>query len=232
MIKSQPFLSFILFISLNFILIPTSGYAKETMINAAIDKTMCSSQVYAHPTDSGYTWTLASRLGRLIEMAEAEYGERDKSWTLLGTEFTDENQPSNWHPGGYKEKKIVFLLTSEAANNKKKAMYQLAHEVIHALSPNNAHDANYLEEGIATFFAVHATKKMGFNITPDYISSKKYQKAYRLIRRLYQAYPNAGKILAKARRSGFLFTTLQKEDLLILFPEISLDTAKQLAEKF
>jgi hypothetical protein len=207
---------------------PTTSSAKEVAPNKAI----CSSQVYAHPTKDGYTWTLASRLGQLIDLAESEYGERDNSWTILGTEFTNENQPSNWHPGGFAKKKIVFLLTPEAANNKKEAMYQLAHEVIHALSPNNQHDANYFEEGIAVFFAIHATQKMGFSITPRYISSKKYKKAYELINAIYTAHPDAGKRISQARKSGYLFSTMEAKQLLMLFPEISPSGATQLAEKF
>ena len=37
--------------------------------------------------NSGYTWTLASRLGEMLHKAEELFGERDCSYTILGMEF-------------------------------------------------------------------------------------------------------------------------------------------------
>ena len=35
----------------------------------------------------GYTWTLASRLGDMLHMAEELFGPRDPSYTVLGIEI-------------------------------------------------------------------------------------------------------------------------------------------------
>ena len=46
----------------------------------------------------GYTWTLASRLGEMLHMAEELFGPRDCSYTILGIEFGPDN-PRIWYPG-------------------------------------------------------------------------------------------------------------------------------------
>ena len=38
----------------------------------------------------GYTWTLASRLGEMLHMAENLFGERDYCYTILGIQFTSD----------------------------------------------------------------------------------------------------------------------------------------------
>ena len=45
------------------------------------------------PDGSGYTWTLASRLGEMLHMAEELFGPRDCSYTILGIEFTGQIIP-------------------------------------------------------------------------------------------------------------------------------------------
>lgn len=38
---------------------------------------------------SGYTWTMASRSGEILQTLEERYGPRDHSFTLLGVEFCE-----------------------------------------------------------------------------------------------------------------------------------------------
>ena len=40
--------------------------------------------IIAKPYDTGYSWTLAAVLGEVILKAEALFGERDTSYTILG----------------------------------------------------------------------------------------------------------------------------------------------------
>ena len=42
------------------------------------------------PAGNGYTWTLASRLGEMLKLAEERYGPRDAGYTILGVEFADD----------------------------------------------------------------------------------------------------------------------------------------------
>ena len=105
-------------------------------------------------TNDGYTWTLASRVGNMLSEIEDIFGERDKYWTILGVEINFESSvPQNWYPGGNERKNIVFQLVPPANRNVLNANYQLAHEVVHALSPNIGLRVNILEEGLATWFA-------------------------------------------------------------------------------
>jgi hypothetical protein len=107
--------------------------------------------VIAHPlsTNDGYTWTLASQLGKMLHLAESLYGPRDSSYTLLGIEFID-GSPKCWYPGNRKH--IVIQLGLPCLKEPDRACFQLAHEAIHLLSPTGSSNANVLEEGLASHF--------------------------------------------------------------------------------
>ena len=195
--------------------------------------TICSSLILAHPIKNGHSWTLASRLGELIHMAEKEYGERDKSWTILGIEFTDQGQPQNWHPFyENSQKNIIIQLTERAAIEEKEALFQLSHEAFHTLSPIEGKDASFFVEGLATYFSLKATQALGIDITPSYISTPQYREAYELIKALYKAHPDAGKRVAKMRKMGIQPSSLTKKQLLRHFPSIDEKTAQELTKKF
>lgn len=102
------------------------------------------------PTNDGYTWTLASRLGAMLREIEILYGERDKSWTFVGVEF-EKNGPQNWFPGNCGN--IAIQLNTNALNNAVLAHYQLAHEVVHLLAPDGKRGAPNIEEGLATVYS-------------------------------------------------------------------------------
>lgn len=101
-------------------------------------------------THDGYTWTLASRVGAMLQEIENLYGERDKSWTFIGIEF-EQNGPKIWFPGNCSN--IAIQLNTNALNNEILAHYQLAHEVIHLLAPDGKMDAPNIEEGLATVYS-------------------------------------------------------------------------------
>ncbi|MEE9303922.1 MAG: hypothetical protein V3U84_09055 [Thiotrichaceae bacterium] len=193
----------------------------------------CSNQIVAHKTQNGYTWTLASRLGELMGYAEKEYGERNKTWTILGTEFTDREQPRNWNPFYYQGKKnIIIQLSKKAAHDEKEAMFQLAHETFHALVAPGKNDATFFEEGLATYFSIQATRRTGVKIKPSYIASSKYRKAFDLVKAVYKAHPDAGKRITSFRKKGIHPSSLNEKHLKIVFPNIEASVARQLAERF
>lgn len=102
------------------------------------------------PSNDGYTWTLASRLGAMLQEVENLYGERDKSWTFVGVEF-EKSGPQNWFPGNCGN--IAIQLNINALDNEVLAHYQLAHEVVHLLAPDGKSGAPNIEEGIATVYS-------------------------------------------------------------------------------
>lgn len=99
----------------------------------------------------GYTWTLASQLGKMLRLAESRFGQRDKSYTILGVEFTD-GGPQIWYPGNCRH--IIVQLGRACLLEPDRACFQLAHETIHLLSPTGSQNANVLEEGLAAHFQV------------------------------------------------------------------------------
>lgn len=103
------------------------------------------------PDGSGYTYTYASRLGDILALAEEKYGERDRSYTLLGFEFID-GIPQIWYPRP-ERKNIIIQLTQACLTETMRGYYQLAHECVHLLSPTGGRRANILEEGLATYFS-------------------------------------------------------------------------------
>jgi hypothetical protein len=98
---------------------------------------------------NGYSWTLASRLGAMLQSAQEQFGARDMSYTILGFEFCG-SVPQIWYPGNCRN--IVIQLTPACATDLIKACYQLSHECIHLLAPSGGQNANNLEEGLATHF--------------------------------------------------------------------------------
>ncbi len=98
----------------------------------------------------GFTFTLASRLGQLLALAEERYGPRDQSYTVLGVEFTA-GGPQIWFPGDRRH--VVIQLSLECLTQEWRAMWQLAHECVHLLSPVSNGPGTIVEEGLATLFA-------------------------------------------------------------------------------
>lgn len=47
---------------------------------------------------NGFTWTVASKLGDTLYCAEQYFGERDKTYTILGIEFILRGNPQVWYP--------------------------------------------------------------------------------------------------------------------------------------
>ena len=112
---------------------------------------MDASLVVATPlVPSGYTWTLASRLGQMLQLAEERFGPRDKSYTPLGVEFAGD-RPQVWYPSDCKN--IIIQLSLNCLNDPVEARRQLAHECVHLLAPTGVSGAIVLEEGMAEWFS-------------------------------------------------------------------------------
>lgn len=101
---------------------------------------------------NGYTYTLTSVISKMIDLAENDFGTRDQSYTLLGIEFVENETPKIWFPNN--NERIVIQLQLQCLQEPDRACFQLAHEVIHLLSPIKGNEASVLEEGIATHFQV------------------------------------------------------------------------------
>ena len=135
-----------------------------------------------HPNN---TWTWAQRLGKLLYDAEAQFGPRDMSWTILGIEFGGA-VPMVWYPQCYP--RSVAVRSSEAlVNSPAGAFSELAHEVVHLLSPTGGSGANNFEEGVATVFSEDQCMLLAI---PPAIALPSYQAAANAVRRLLALDPN------------------------------------------
>jgi hypothetical protein len=191
----------------------------------------------AKPCDPGasclFSWTLASRLGHILRFVEDRFGPRDKSWTILGVEFTSRDAPQVWYPtydgvGGA----IIVQLTRAAATDETRALFQLSHEAVHLLSPAGpGAGASVLEEGLATWISLQYLRAIDRAVGPNYISAPRYERAYRLVERLSQR-PDflAGVRMLRQVPAGLSAVTAA--DLLRAWPGLPFADAQVLAERF
>lgn len=174
------------------------------------------------PDSSGYTWTLASRLGEMLQMAEELFGQRDISYTILGVEFIV-GIPQIWYPGNCKH--VVIQLNQYAATDMLQACYQMAHETVHLLSPTGGNSANNFEEGVACYFAAYYLKNK-LNASNWEPTLQSYKQALALItprldediycvRRLREHQPSFSEISDKQIRAEFPNLTLGNVNFLI-----------------
>lgn len=192
---------------------------------------------------TGQDRTLTYRLGHALEMAEQKYGKRDTSWTILGIEFHQRKIPKLWFPGikpGTKprinegKKQIIIQLTENSVNNEKRALFQLAHEVIHILSPQVGRDtASVFEEGLAVYFSVQYLKAIHLDAPPEYYkTSKSYSAAYHEIEALYKSYTNVDEKIKHLRKQANGLTGITAEQFKNTFPGLSETKCQYLSSNF
>lgn len=180
-----------------------------------------------------FSWTMASRMGHILKFTQDRYGKRDRNWTLLGVEFTTRDSPQVWYPDfGAGSNSIIIQLTEGSGRNEKQALFQLAHEVVHLLSPAGPNGvASVLEEGLATYNSLDYLRSNGFQIAPDYISSPRYGRAYRLVTQLSSRpdFSHGIRALRAARQS---LARISATDLMQIYPGLPYDEAQALAAPF
>ncbi|MCK5902808.1 MAG: hypothetical protein KAG28_06640 [Cocleimonas sp.] len=202
-------------------------------VSVAKDKRFCSSQILAKETKTGFTWTLTSRLSDVLQNAEQRYGKRDQSWTILGIEFSHQKQPAIWYPSVKDGRKhLIIQLTETTANDKKQALYQLAHEVIHVLSPSGEQGSTVFEEGLAVYFAINYLKSLNYKLNARYISGQKFKKAYQLVNNLYERFKHPEIRIKRLRKQVKKTSDITADQFTMAFSGLNKATAKQLATPF
>ncbi|CUX55759.1 conserved hypothetical protein [Agrobacterium tumefaciens str. CFBP 5621] len=88
----------------------------------------------------------------LLAKAELAFGPRDADWTFSGvTEWS--RGPQVLYPN---DKEAMIGSSPGADADECKLLFQLAHEVVHLLSPNQGQsDAMMIEEGAAVWFSIY-----------------------------------------------------------------------------
>ena len=176
------------------------------------------------PHGTGYTWTLASRLGEMLCLAEERFGPRDPTYTLLGFEFGGDI-PGLWFPGNRRH--IVIQLIPKCATDTIGACYELSHECVHLLAPTGGRDANNLEEGLATHFAhwylVEHLKTDRLCTIPSYNAARSAVEKLLAI---------DATIIRRLRDRQPALHLLQPEELIAAVPTLPPDLAAELCEGF
>ena len=177
--------------------------------------------IVAQPLASGtgYSWTLASRLGMLLSSVEALYGQRDRSFTILGIEF-HAGVPKVWFPNNCGN--VIVQLSVSVLQDPGCALFQLAHECVHLLDPAPG-GTNNLEEGLATQFSLAPTSR--------YFSAgdAKYDASCALVRAMVAERPDAAR---KLREIYGPWRCVTSDQILDVCPNLSTDVANQLAKPF
>lgn len=176
------------------------------------------------PIIGGFSYSITSRLGSILNDAEKLFGERNKNYTLLGVELIDREYPQIWFPGDCGN--IVIQLTADCLKDMNKAIFQVAHECVHCLCPNIGKPATVLEEGVATWFSVYYTKLNNINIYPQ---EQEYQNACSLVHQLLEYDSN---IIRKARIQSPNISDITKELLINTCPAINPNLANKLTKTF
>jgi len=145
-------------VSIEFLPLPAIGFATEPL-----------------PTRDGFRFSLTSLLSTMLTDAEQMFGTRDMTYTPVGIEFYGD-RPKVWYPGTNKH--ISIILTDSAREDPPQAVFQLAHEVVHILSPTGGANAPVVEEGLSALFQERANEIYGLNLR---LVSKPYIKAQKLI---------------------------------------------------
>lgn len=177
-------------------------------------------------SDGSYTWTLTSRLGNMLEMAEELFGPRDPSYTILGIEFVS-NGPYAWYRGSHR-RHIIIRLNLEASTDMWQACYQMAHETIHLLAPTGGKNSTNFEEGVACYFAAYYMKN-GLNAPdwkPDLLS---YKRVLKQVAPLLDADLDCVHRLRKQEPS---FSKMSKELISGAFPNLTSENVNFLISKF
>lgn len=94
---------------------------------------------------------------KLIPELEIRYGARHPDFNLKGLEFGNVDCPrTEYPPQGNGDFSIWLTTDCSRIPVTFRAVFQLAHECLHALQPVPKGDATVLEEGLATDFSMEA----------------------------------------------------------------------------
>jgi len=160
----------------------------------------------------------------LLAMAESLFGPRDQSFRVFHPQFC-ENGPNiriEYVPRG-----AYAQLSYNGRFYWPTVAYELAHETVHLLNPVKRGEANNLEEGVAVAFSLHAQEY--FNVRVQRPTLPSYLCALSLV----EALPNDPlQSTGLIRREVGRFSDVSANHLVGLFPEMDVDVANQLANKF
>lgn len=111
----------------------------------------------------------------ISERIEALFGPSVDEYQIDWVDFCKDDNPCLAYPPCADHKSVRIQLVGPALENTNFARFQLAHELVHCLSPSGGSNATIIEEGAATWFQVyHNRRYVHENIVvndPSYVSA-------------------------------------------------------------
>ena len=113
---------------------------------------------------------------------EFKFGPATEAWELKGVVFRDEDKsPCIFYPDDFPGK-VMINLTANAVCDIDYARFQLAHEMVHCISPFGTASAKVFEEGMAAWYQQRlAVKELDNRVK---LNDEKYIAARRLFNRM------------------------------------------------
>lgn len=180
-----------------------------------------------------HTWSLTSRLGDILQSFEARLGPRNPKYRLLGVEFTKGGRPRIWYPllGG-KFRDVIIQLTPRARRSHGLAIFQLGHEAFHLMEPGDGVAASFLEEGLASYFAIAYMRSRGMHNGESFLTESSYRSSYEMVKKLAQLHRDFDRRLKRLRRLRGSFSRISSDDIREAFPRAPAQIARELAKRF
>ncbi len=175
--------------------------------------------------DGNWRFALAAEVDKIVQRAESQFGERDRSYSVLGVEFHVGN-PELYYPNS--DRRIVIRLNRRCESDPIEAWYELAHECVHLLAPSDGVKATVLEEGLAVVFAEEYLREK-HRVTQYTPEGANYLQARDLARRVLQIDPSIIRVLRQRQAALHRVTA---DDLCACNPAVRRDLAEQLAAQF
>lgn len=159
----------------------------------------------------------------LLEMAEQQLGQRDRT-KIIGNPFFWDKNPCILHiPIG---RGATACLSDNAAVYWPTAIYELAHETVHLLNPVKG-NTNWLEEGVAVAFSLFAMGQ--YKVPPQMVNDPLYKEALDLAEALPGGAIQAGR---NARATAGALGAVTYEHLKAIAPDIEAFKLQKLASLF
>lgn len=172
---------------------------------------------------------------QLIAEAEQLYGERDRVWSFLGVQVGDFEMNLTYPVD--KERKLAFICLQRLLPNHMPDFltFNLAHETVHMLSPPDADQVTYLEEGVAVVFSLTRSTY----VDPTYLSAQqkileedpenKYTVAWKDVVQLIRAKPD---VIGKLRDQNKSLSRISAGQIIDTAPNCDRAVAERLSRKF
>ncbi|WP_339030482.1 hypothetical protein WI604_03915 [Bradyrhizobium symbiodeficiens] len=170
-----------------------------------------------------------------LREAEHLYGERDRAWTFIGVQVGSFEKNVTWPID--KKRKLACICLQQLPPGyawPDFLHFNLAHETIHLLSPPDADQVTYLEEGVAVSFSLSRTYA-NHNYLGEQVKifeenpSDKYTVAWKDVDQLVRADPDA---IKKLRLQNQSLSAISAAQIVDAVPGIEVAVAERLIRKF